>query len=775
MCKEQINIKNQLTILSKVLNILTLFCFGFLSFSQIKGKIVDSQTGVAITNVSIRSDDNEIQIFSDELGGFEVKTKGVYTFKILGYKTIIFDINFDDFFIVQLTSKPSELNEIIINANHIPTKLKKSVSTTNIITKKNIELGNDINISQVLNRIPGVFMQSGVLNTNRLTIRGIGSRNLFGTSKIRAYFKDIPLTNGSGETNIEDFELKTISQINITKGATSSAFGAGLGGTIQLTPINGYLNQTNINSEITFGSFGLFKSTLNFNHGTSKNSFRGIYSNTNSDGFRDNNDYNRKTFTLTSDHFINDKNELTFLGSYIDLKAFIPSSVNQDKFDNNPQSAAFTWSQSQGFEDSQRGIFGLSWNHTYNSRLNQITSVFNSFRNGYEPRPFNILDENTFAFGIRSRLLGDFQIFEKPLKYTIGGEYFKDNYQSQTFQNLYQDFPVGTGSVQGIELSNFKQDRNYFNLFFEINCELSEKTTLVAGLNYNQTAYNLDDNFPVSINNPDQSGQFDFNGILSPKIGLSFLISNDISLYSSISQGFSPISLEETLLPDGQINTDLEPETGWNYEVGTRGGIFDNKLQFNLAAYRLDVRNLLVARRTSQEEFIGVNAGQTLHDGLELSLNSTLINNEILSINGFFNCSINNYKFEDFIDGDNDFSGNDLTGVPSEIINIGVDFTTKIGFYGNINFQYVGSQPVTDNNSLYSNSYNLINMKIGFKKSLSEKLIFNLFYGLDNIFDEKYASQILINATGFGGNQPRYFYPGNPVNYYTGLNINYQF
>ncbi len=775
MCKEQINIKNQLTILSKVLNILTLFCFGFLSFSQIKGKIVDSQTGVAITNVSIRSDDNEIQIFSDELGGFEVKTKGVYTFKILGYKTIIFDINFDDFFIVQLTSKPSELNEIIINANHIPTTLKKSVSTTNIITKKNIELGNDINISQVLNRIPGVFMQSGVLNTNRLTIRGIGSRNLFGTSKIRAYFKDIPLTNGSGETNIEDFELNTISQINITKGATSSAFGAGLGGTIQLTPINGYLNQTNINSEITFGSFGLFKSTLNFNHGTSKNSFRGIYSNTNSDGFRDNNDYNRKTFTLTSDHFINDKNELTFLGSYIDLKAFIPSSVNQDTFDNNPQSAAFTWSQSQGFEDSQRGIFGLSWNHTYNSRLNQITSVFNSFRNGYEPRPFNILDENTFAFGIRSRLLGDFQIFEKPLKYTIGGEYFKDNYQSQTFQNLYQDFPVGTGSVQGIELSNFKQDRNYFNLFFEINYELSEKTTLVAGLNYNQTAYNLEDNFPVSINNPDQSGQFDFNGILSPKIGLSFLISNDISLYSSISQGFSPVSLEETLLPDGQINTDLEPETGWNYEVGTRGGIFDNKLQFNIAAYRLDVRNLLVARRTSQEEFIGVNAGQTLHDGLELSLNSTLINNEILSVNGFFNYSINNYKFEDFIDGDNDFSGNDLTGVPSEIINIGVDFTTKIGFYGNINFQYVGSQPVTDNNSLYSNSYNLINMKIGFKKSISEKLTFNLFYGLDNIFDEKYASQILINATGFGGNQPRYFYPGNPVNYYTSLNINYQF
>jgi iron complex outermembrane receptor protein len=46
---------------------------------------------------------------------------------------------------------------------------------------------------------------------------------------------------------------------------------------------------------------------------------------------------------------------------------------------------------------------------------------------------------------------------------------------------------------------------------------------------------------------------------------------------------------------------------------------------------------------------------------------------------------------------------------------------------------------------------------------------------LNNIFDEDYASQILINATGFGGNAPRYFYPGNPTNYYAGINMNYIF
>ncbi|SHG42315.1 TonB-dependent receptor domain-containing protein [Winogradskyella jejuensis] len=729
---------------------------------------------MSIPNVSITSETQKT-IYTDELGFFEIENLGLYLFKRLGYETQIVTINSKEFIVVQLKLKPSELNEVIIDASHIPKPLKTATVTSTIISERDIELGNDLNISQAINRAPGIFMQSGALNTNRLTIRGIGSRNLFGTSKIRAYFKDIPLTNGSGETNIEDFELNAISQIKITKGATSSVYGAGLGGTIQLNPTNAYLNASSVNTELTIGSFDLYKSTINFNHGTSKNGFRGIYSNTSSDGYRDNNNYNRQTITLTSNHFINEKNELTFLGSHLDLKAFIPSSINQDAFKSNPSAAAFTWRQAQGFEDSQRGIIGLTWNHTFSPKIKQITSIFSSFRNGYEPRPFNILDENTFAYGIRSRLLGNTQLFGKPLTYTFGGEFFKDNYKSKTFQNLYDDFSSGTGSVQGNELSNFEEDRQYYNLFFEVNYQLSEKATLVAGLNYNQTQYDLEDNFPISINNPDQSGTFKFDGIFSPKLGLSYLISNNVSVYSNVSQGFSPISLNETLLPDGQINNDLEPETGWNYEIGTRGQIFKNKIQFNLAIYRLDVRNLLVARRTAEDEFVGVNAGQTLHDGIEFSLNSNIVNIKNLKLNSFFNYSLNNYKFEDFVDGDNDFSGNDLTGVPSNILNAGLDVSTKIGFYGNINFQHVGEQPITDNNSLYSDSYNLTNIKIGYKNVFSEKISLNIFYGLDNIFDEKYASQILINARGFGGSEPRYFYPGNPVNYYAGINFNYTF
>ena len=53
---------------------------------------------------------------------------------------------------------------------------------------------------------------------------------------------------------------------------------------------------------------------------------------------------------------------------------------------------------------------------------------------------------------------------------------------------------------------------------------------------------------------------------------------------------------------------------------------------------------------------------------------------------------------------------------------------------------------------------------------VSKRIKLNTFLGLNNLFNIKYASQILINAQGFGTNQPRYFYPGNPANYYLGVN-----
>ncbi len=114
------------------------------------------------------------------------------------------------------------------------------------------------------------------------------------------------------------------------------------------------------------------------------------------------------------------------------------------------------------------------------------------------------------------------------------------------------------------------------------------------------------------------------------------MIADNISVFSSINYGFSPISLAETLLPDGQINTDLKPETGWNYEIGSRGSFLQNKVNYAISLYRLNIKNLVVSRRTAQDEFIGINAGATKHDGLEINVDYGIFKNKSIFIHPFF-------------------------------------------------------------------------------------------------------------------------------------------
>ncbi|WP_165453914.1 TonB-dependent receptor family protein [Hyunsoonleella flava] len=739
-----------------------------------KNKIIDGESGDLLSNISITKIKND-STFVSVSGYFIINSSGFYSFSKEGYISKKIKLNIKQAYTIALKKRPALLNEVVVNASHLPTRLKLSSTSTALISTKVIERGNNININEALNRIPGIFMQTGALNTNRITIRGVGSRNLFGTAKIRAYFKDIPLTNGSGETSLEDFELGAISRIEITKGATSSIYGAGLGGVIQLIPKKAISNDLSIENETTIGSFGLIKNLSQFNYGDSKHNVKLVYSNTDSDGYRDNNQYSRQSVTLSTTHKINTKNELSFFGVFSDLKAFIPSALNESDFRNKPKSAAFTWAQSKGFEDTKRSILGVSLHHKFNNNLSQNTSVFTSFRNSYETRPFNILDESVFGYGVRHRLVGNFAIKDRMVKWTSGIEFFRDNYDYQTFENRYRDFPEGTGSVQGVALSNFKEERQYYNLFFEGRYNISSKTDVVLGLNYNKTNYNLEDEFPTSTSNPDQSGSFSFNGIFSPKLGVLYRLNKNSNIYSNISHGFSPLSLQETLLPDGQINNSLNAETGWNFELGARGVALKNRLQYNISIYRLAIKNLLVARRTAQDEFIGVNAGKTHHDGLEVDLQYNIINSNKTQLSAFGSYSLHLYKFKNFVDDTNDFSGNDLTGVPSHILNLGLDFNADFGLYGNLNIQKVGEMPITDSNSFYSESYTITNFKLGYQKTLYSQLNTNVFFGINNIFDAKYASQILINASSFGGNAPRYFYPGNPVNYYAAVALNYSF
>jgi iron complex outermembrane receptor protein len=92
----------------------------------------------------------------------------------------------------------------------IKNTVQNTAAAVSVISIADSNNSDGIILTPVLNRIPGVTMQQGALNTNRITIRGIGSRAQFGTTKIKAYFDGIPLTTGDGETTLDDLDLASI-------------------------------------------------------------------------------------------------------------------------------------------------------------------------------------------------------------------------------------------------------------------------------------------------------------------------------------------------------------------------------------------------------------------------------------------------------------------------------------------------------------------------------------------------------------------------------------
>ena len=527
-----------------------------------------------------------------------------------------------------------------------------------------------------------------------------------------------------------------------------------------------------LKNTVTIGSFELFKESLSLNLKEDKLSLHLNADHQEHEGYRENNRYNRNALFINTSYTLNKTFTINGLVQHINNFAQIPSSLNLTDFNEDPTQAAFTWAQSQGFEDNRQTLVGLGLSSNISDSWSNATNVYYSYLDHYEPRPFNILAEITNTYGVRTVFANTFNLNMKSANLSFGVEFNQDHYVVTTTENLYED-NNGNGSLEGSLLSDNTEIRSQLQLFGTSTLPITEKLTAEIGLHLNKTSYNLDDNFNEAEANTSADREFDI--IVAPNLSLLYKLNNTVTTYLNISRGFNYPSLEETLTPDGIINTDIGPEIGWNYEVGTTLSLLKQRLQINAAAYLLSVNDLLVAERVGNDQFIGRNAGQTDHKGIEISIDYKQNIVEQLQFKTFLNAEFNAHKFIDFVDGDSDFSGNDLTGVPSEKINAGISLQHTSGFFFSSQLQYIGEQPITDANTLYAEDYTTLRLSGGYNQSFNEKLSLEVKGGVNNVTDIAYASSILINASSFGNSLPRYYYPGLPRHYFASLSLNYNF
>lgn len=736
---------------------ITLFISLSISAQSYRGKILDREKNVPLDGAIIIYQMDTLVGISDASGVFETpysKVSIIYA----GYKTQNVRLKIKSQNVFYMQEEVNVLEGVTVTGLSQDQLLLDVASAVTHIDEVSVSRSDQTIISNALNQVPGVYMHSGALNTNRIVIRGMGARTPFSTNKIRAYYGEIPLTDGVGETTIEDIDMSLVSSVDVYKGPNASIYGAGLGGVIHLVPYKGYESKWNAQMGGGIGSFGLQRTNFSLTH-TNEDGHLTIGGQHQAHaGYRNNNEYTRNGIHLSGGQRWG-KTSISFLAYYVNQYAQIPSSLSIEDYEQSPKQAAFVWDAAQGYEDYDKLLGGITVSQAFEKGGVWKNTIYGNYRNSYEPSPFNILQERVVGLGVRS-------IFIKSLtamtELSLGTELYGDRYHWQTYENLY-DSNSGMGSLQGDQRTNLTERRGYINAFARLNQKLTEKLTLQVSANINDTKYALDDAGSMS--------SYDFGAVMSPRLSLHSYLSRNVSIYATVCHGFSPPSLEETLTPQGAINPKIKPELGWNYEMGTRGRLFSRLLNYDLTIYHMNIKNLLVARRTADDQYIGINAGETRHSGIEWALQSDFINRNMVKVSVDMNGNVNAFSFKTFteeIDGTTaNYAGNQLTGVPKWQFGGTLNLQLFDLFYAQFETLAVSDMPITDDNSVYSQSYAISNVLLGVEHKIGKSLSLDLSYRANNVLNEKYASMLAINARS-----ERYYYPGLPVNHQLSLRIN---
>ena len=743
---------------------------------HIKGYVYDLLGHQPLSGATIETDDSRSKTMSGESGYFEIitnKSEGEIKVTMTGYKPQVFAYSQNENILnIQLETDVISLNEVRVSAYSSNKTNKETAGAIATLSGSQIRQGNGVSLQSALNSVPGIKMDQSTLSESRISIRGNGVRAPWGIRNIKIYVNDIPVTEADGTSRIEAMDVNDIGKAEIIKGPASSIYGGGTGGVINFQLQRSPYHEQSLELSSMIGSYGLARVATTYRNGGDKINSYISYGWQKYDGYRDHSNDMRRFITANFQFFPTEKLNLTLLLNRSTQHTQIPGSLTLQQVDENPRQANSSNIDKQAARYQNWTRIGIGEQYRINNKFSNSTSFFTYFYDLNHPLPYAYIRNFYQSFGGRSRFTFDPGFNKFSTKFTVGTEIN----QSVTKGTQY----VNNHGVEGSLNSNSDYKNSFYSLFYQSETYLNSKTTLAIGLSYNGLTYDVKDYV-----NKEKSGIKKFKPQASPRIALSHNFGKELSLHGSVSSGYSPPSGSEIQNVDGSINPKLQAEKGINYEINAKGNLIGSRLAYDLAFFILDMKGELIGQSIQQGITIYNNSGRTSHRGVELALSYLAIKEndkkEITLLRPFMAITYSHFRFEDYkiLDAQNHvkatYDGNELTGIAPWVVSAGLNIETKTGIYFYGNYFFNDRLPVDDANTTFNHSYQVFNAKIGFKKSITKHLEFNLYSGLDNITNIKYNSMTSLNAVAFGGGQPAYFGPSPARSGYAGLNLKYIF
>jgi iron complex outermembrane recepter protein len=798
----------------------------------LKGKITDAATGKALGGATVSM--GKATTTSDNDGAFTIdcnKTSSIIV-SFVGYETQKKAIkNCDETITIFLLPIGKSLDEVEISATSAQNKSMLQIPAS--ITKLSaIELkrGNGLFFDDAINgNVPGVIMQRRAVSSGQqFNIRGYGNgtRGTRGVSSnfdgqgSKVYLNGIPVTDAEGITTMDDIDFASIGNVEITKGPAGSLYGLAIAGAINLSTIKPEQGKTYLSQDVMIGNFGLQRYTTTFGMGKEKSSILLNYGHQKSDGFNIHNASKKDFVNFTGNYTPNAKQNIN---TYIGYSNSYDERVGEDsvlQFLSNAPNGNVDYIKRNAHSDVYTVRAGIEHTYHFNNNISNTTSIFGTAFSSNVSSAGGWTDKATTNFGIRSTLNTKFNVADgitlsgitgveaqKQIANTIGyAMTFKDPRDTATtwvYGNPYY-WPIGPSNANLFAISKTT------SIFTEWTLSLKNDLTITAGVGVSNMNINLDDRFYVATQ-PNKVRQFEksYKGMISPHIAINKVFNKHVSVYLSYSKGYKAPTSAFFYAPaigttyNGGVIEDLKSEEGNQFEIGTKGNLLHNKLNFQLAFFNTVFSNKFTTiavpnpGATATLYTYTINGGKQNHNGLEALVKYTAYKSSkgfIKSITAFANLTYADFKYKTYSfqtvgksivipSKDSafvaDYSNNAVAGVPKIIGNIGVDIATNMGIYFNINYYYKDKMTITGDGIVKINgvnvffqapSYSLLNAKIGYQNSLSKHFDIDVNFGVQNITNTLYPIMVFVNQT-----PDAFLKAPDKATYAAGVNLKYNF
>ncbi|MEM7569162.1 MAG: TonB-dependent receptor, partial [Pseudomonadota bacterium] len=342
-------------------------------------------------------------------------------------------------------------------------------------------------------------------------------------------------------------------------------------------------------------------------------------------------------------------------------------------------------------------------------------------------------------------------------------------------------FPVTVFGLATSSQADTDQQTNSYAAFVDATYEITERLSLNAGIRYtyeekssmrrfenffDPTLSVLNDQPPflqgVGLPGTVIQGEEDFDAF-TPKVSLSFDVTDDVLLYASASRGFKSGGFS------GRANNDFGfqpflPEFVWSYEGGVKSSWQDGRLIANLAYFYNDYSDIQVTS-FGADPVTGVfvdlftNAAAATIQGIELEVAAQPI--EGLSLNGSLGFLDAEYdEFETLVGGVvTDVSDRDLVNAPRWSLSFGATYVTpltddvSLTLHADAAHRSSFANEVTDSPNLRQDAYWLAN---AFVSLGAPDKRWEVRAGMRNIGDEAITVQGF-NLAAFPGLEAAFF------------------